>query len=62
MKQEQALQIIVQVCEKSNKAGVFSLSESHLVLKALEQFGIKPPEVDNINDEAEVVETKDKKD
>jgi len=61
MKQEQALQIIVQVCEKGNKAGLFSLSESHLVLQALEQFGVKPPQVENIDDDATVVEEEEEK-
>ena len=62
MKQEQALQIIVQVCEKANKSGIFTLGESHLVLKALEHFGIKPPQVENIDEDAKVVEEKkDKK-
>ena len=65
MTQEQALQIIVQVCEKGNKAGLFSLSESSLVLQALEQFGVTPPTVDEVkqDDEAEeVTETKEVKD
>ena len=57
MTQEQALQIIVQVCEKGNKAGIFTLSESSLVLQALEQFGVKPPKVEDIKD-ADVQETK----
>tara|TARA_Y100001970_G_C13456384_1_gene472924 strand:+ start:266 stop:463 length:198 start_codon:yes stop_codon:yes gene_type:complete len=61
MKQEQALQIIVQVCEKGNKAGLFSLSESSLVLKALEQFGVKPPDVENVEEAKEVKEESEKK-
>ena len=64
MTQEQALQIIVQVCEKGNKAGLFTLSESSLVLQALEQFGVTPPTVDEVkqDDEAEkVTETKEVK-
>tara|TARA_R110000744_G_scaffold3191_5_gene12464 strand:+ start:1318 stop:1512 length:195 start_codon:yes stop_codon:yes gene_type:complete len=58
MTQEQALQIVVQVCEKGNKAGIFTLSESSLVLQALEQFGVKPPKVEDIKD-ADVQETKE---
>lgn len=61
MKQEQALQIIVQVCEKGNKAGLFSLSESSLVLKALEQFGVKPPDVENVEEAKEVKEESEEK-
>ena len=64
MTQEQALQIIVQVCEKGNKSGLFTLSESSLVLQALEQFGVTPPTVDEVkqDDEAqEVTETKEVK-
>ena len=51
MKKEQALQIIVQVCEKGNKSGLFTLSESSLVLQALEQFGVQPPQVEELQDE-----------
>ena len=64
MTQEQALQIIFQVCEKGNKSGLFTLSESSLVLQALEQFGVTPPTVDEVkqDDEAEeVTETKEVK-
>ena len=64
MTQEQALQLIVQVCEKGNKSGLFTLSESSLVLQALEQFGVTPPTVDEVkqDDEAqEVTETKEVK-
>jgi len=60
MTQEQALQIVVQVCEKGNKSGIFTLSESSLVLQALEQFGVKPPKVEDIKD-ADVQETKETK-
>ena len=60
MTQEQALQIVVQVCEKGNKAGIFTLSESSLVLQALEQCGVKPPKVEDIKD-ADVQETKEAK-
>mgnify|MGYP003110645063 FL=1 len=63
MKKEQALQIIVQVCEKGNKSGLFTLSESSLVLQALEQFGVQPPQVEELQDEVaeEVSETKEVK-
>ena len=64
MKKEQALQIIVQVCEKGNKSGLFTLSESSLVLQALEQFGVQPPQVEELEkDEVaeEVSETKEVK-
>ena len=62
MTQEQALQIVVQVCEKGNKAGLFSLSESSLVLQALEVYGVKPPAVESVDDANEVQEeTKTKK-
>ena len=63
MTQEQALQIIVQVCEKGNKSGLFTLSESSLVLQALEQFGVQPPQVEELQDEVaeEVSETKEVK-
>ena len=60
MKQEQALQIIVQVCEKGNKAGLFTLSESSLVLKALEQFGVLPPAVESVEGENDVQESETK--
>jgi hypothetical protein len=60
MKQEQALQIIVQVCEKGNKAGLFTLSESSLVLKALEQFGVLPPAVESVEGENDVQESEAK--
>lgn len=58
MTKEQALQLLVQVCEKGNKNGLFTLSESSLVLQALEQFGVKPPKVDDLKDE-NVQETKE---
>ena len=63
MKKEQALQIIVKVCEKGNKSGLFTLSESSLVLQALEQFGVQPPQVEELQDEVaeEVSETKEVK-
>ena len=63
MKKEQALQIIVQVCEKGNKSGLLTLSESSLVLQALEQFGVQPPQVEELQDEVaeEVSETKEVK-
>lgn len=60
MKQDQALQIIVQVCEKGNKAGLFTLSESPLVLKALEQFGVLPPAVESVEGENDVQESEAK--
>jgi hypothetical protein len=60
MKQDQALQIIVQVCEKGNKAGLFTLSESSLVLKALEQFGVLPPAVESVEGENDVQESEAK--
>ena len=65
MTNEQALQIIVQVCEKSNKAGLFSLSESSLVLQALETYGVTPPAVESVEESNEVqeeTETKEIKD
>jgi len=64
MTQEQALQVIVQVCEKGNKSGLFTLSESSLVLQALEQYGVTPPKAEELeqNEEAEEVsETKEVK-
>ena len=63
MTQEQALQIIVQVCEKGNKNGLFTLSESSLVLQALEQFGVQPPKVEEVkqDDVSEETETKEVK-
>ena len=60
MTKEQALQIIVQVCEKGNKAGLFTLSESSLVLKALEQFGVLPPAVESVEGENDVQESEAK--
>lgn len=60
MTKEQALQIIVQVCEKGNKSGLFTLSESSLVLQALEQFGVQPPKVEDIKQE-EVIEESETK-
>jgi hypothetical protein len=63
MTQEQALQIIVQVCEKGNKNGLFTLSESSLVLQALEQFGVQPPKVEEVKQDevSEETETKEVK-
>ena len=62
MTKEQALQIIVQVCEKGNKNGLFTLSESSLVLQALEQFGVQPPKVEEVQqDESKEEETETKK-
>ena len=61
MTKEQALQLIVQVCEKGNKSGLFTLSESSLVLQALEQFGVQPPKVEELEQDdvaEEVSETK----
>lgn len=60
MTKEQALQIIVQVCEKGNKTGLFTLSESSLVLKALEQFGVLPPAVESVEGENDVQESEAK--
>ena len=65
MTKEQALQLIVQVCEKGNKSGLFTLSESSLVLQALEQFGVHPPKVEELEQDdvaEEVTETKEIKD
>ncbi|QDP51182.1 MAG: hypothetical protein Tp172MES766071_25 [Prokaryotic dsDNA virus sp.] len=62
MTQEQSIQIIVQVCEKANKNGLFTLSESSLVLQALEQFGVTPPSVEEVKqDEETKSETKEVK-
>lgn len=63
MTQEQSLQIIVQVCEKANKNGLFTLSESSLVLQALEQFGVQPPKVEEVKQDevSEETETKEVK-
>ena len=65
MTNEQAIQIIVQVCEKGNKSGLFTLSESSLVLQALEQFGVQPPKVEELEQDdkkEEASETKKIKD
>jgi len=65
MTKEQSLQIIIQACEKGNKNGLFTLSESSLVLQALEQFGVQPPKVEELEKnevEEEVTETKKIKD
>jgi len=63
MTQEQALQVIVQVCEKGNKSGLFTLSESSLVLQALEQYGVTPPKAEELEqDEAQDTEAKEVKD
>ena len=61
MTKEQALQLIVQVCEKGNKSGLFTLSESSLVLQDLEKFGIQPIKIEDDNKE-EASETKKIKD
>lgn len=64
MTREQSLQILIQVCEKGNKSGLFTLSESSLVLQALEQFGVQPPKVEELNNDEmaeEVSETKEVK-
>ena len=65
MAREQATQLLVSVCEKANKSGLFTLSESSLVLQALEQFGVQPPKVEELEKneaEEEVTETKKIKD
>jgi hypothetical protein len=63
MTKEQALQLIVQVCEKGNKSGLFTLSESSLVLQALEHFGVTPPKAEELEqDEAQDTEAKEVKD
>ena len=65
MTKEQALQLKVQVCEKGNKSGLFTLSESSLVLQALEQFGVQPPQVEDLKQddvEEQKSETKEIKD
>tara|TARA_Y100000361_G_scaffold111063_1_gene101154 strand:- start:4390 stop:4587 length:198 start_codon:yes stop_codon:yes gene_type:complete len=63
MNNEQAMNIIVSVCEKSVQKGVFTLAEAHLVLNALETLGVKLPQVNQISndDEVEVVEEKETK-
>ena len=61
MKQEEALKVLIQVCEKANKAGVFTLSESSLVLQALEAFGVTAPKADKIDDNEAKKETTNKK-
>lgn len=61
MTQEQSLQIIVQVCEKANKNGLFTLSESSLVLQALEQFGVTPPTVEEVKQDEEAEEVSETK-
>jgi hypothetical protein len=65
MTKEQALQLIVQVCEKGNKSGLFTLSESSLVLQALEQFGVTPPKAEELDQDdvaEEATEAKEVKD
>ena len=65
MTKDQALQLLVSVCEKASKSGLFTLSESSLVLQALEQFGVKPPQVDDLNKDdvaQKETETKEVKD
>ena len=60
MTKEQALQLIVQVCEKGNKSGLFTLSESSLVLQ---QFGVMPPKAEELEqDEVQETEAKEVKD
>ena len=62
MKQENAIQVLIQVCEKATKAGVFSLGESSLVLQALEAFGVKAPQPEGLDADAEAEVVEDKKD
>ena len=65
MTKEQALQLIVQVCEKGNKSGLFTLSESSMVLQALEQFGVTPPKAEELDQDdvaEEATEAKEVKD
>ena len=65
MTKDQALQLLVSVCEKASKSGLFTLSESSLVLQALEQFGVQPPQVEDLKQDdvaQEVSETKKIKD
>jgi hypothetical protein len=65
MTKEQSLQIIVQVCEKASKSGLFTLSESSLVLQALQEFGVQPPQVEDIKQDdtiQEETQTKEVKD
>ena len=65
MTKEQALQLLVSVCEKASKSGLFTLSESSLVLQALEQFGVQPPQVEDLKQdevEEQKSETKEVKD
>tara|TARA_R100000773_G_scaffold29411_1_gene25205 strand:+ start:1561 stop:1758 length:198 start_codon:yes stop_codon:yes gene_type:complete len=62
MTKEQALQLLVSVCEKASKSGLFTLSESSLVLQALEQFGVQPPQVEELKqDEVEEEKSETKK-
>jgi len=62
MTKEQALQLLVSVCEKASKSGLFTLSESSLVLQALEQFGVQPPQVEELKqDEVEQQKSETKK-
>lgn len=56
MTKDQALQIIVQVCEKGNKSGLFTLSESSLVLQALQEFGVTPPQVEDLKQDETIQE------
>ena len=65
MTKDQALQLLVSVCEKASKSGLFTLSESSLVLQALEQFGVQPPQVDDLKQDdvaQKETETKEVKD
>tara|TARA_R100000781_G_scaffold14469_1_gene12056 strand:- start:142 stop:339 length:198 start_codon:yes stop_codon:yes gene_type:complete len=65
MTKDQALQLLVSVCEKASKSGLFTLSESSLVLQALEQFGVQPPQVEDLKQdevEEQKSETKEVKD
>lgn len=56
MNNDQAMNILVSVCEKSVQKGVLTLAEAHLVLSALETMGVKLPEVNSIQQDAEPVE------
>tara|TARA_R100000654_G_scaffold69416_1_gene98984 strand:- start:9373 stop:9570 length:198 start_codon:yes stop_codon:yes gene_type:complete len=65
MTKEQATQLLVSVCEKASKSGLFTLSESSLVLQALEKFGVQPPQVEDLKHddvEKKVSKTKEIKD
>ena len=65
MTKDQALQLLVSVCEKASKSGLFTLSESSLVLQALQEFGVTPPQVEELKQDEtiqEETETKEVKD